>query len=69
MKLLLCKAEFVVHVLCDFLYIQNEYGETALFGACRGGHAETARVLLDHGINMDCQNKVSLSLASYPGPR
>ena len=38
--------------------MQNEYGDTALFGACRGGHVETARVLLDHRANVDLQNNV-----------
>ena len=34
-------------------------GDTALIEACRGGHTETARVLLDHGANVDQQNDVS----------
>ena len=33
-------------------------GYTALIEACRHGHVETARVLLDHGTNIDHQNKV-----------
>ena len=37
---------------------QNKYGDTALIKACQGGHVETARVLLDHGANVDYQNKV-----------
>ena len=38
--------------------MQNKYGETALFGACQQGQAETARVLVDHGANVDYKNKV-----------
>ena len=38
--------------------IQDEDGNTALIEACRGGHAEAASVLLDHGANIDYQNKV-----------
>ena len=42
-----------------FLLIQNEYGDSALFGACRGRHAEIARILLDLGTSIDLQNEVS----------
>jgi ankyrin repeat protein len=42
-----------------YLFIQDKYGETALHNACQGGHAETARVLLDHGASVDLQNEVS----------
>ena len=41
------------------LLIQNEYGETALFGACRGRHTEITRILLDLGASIDLQNAVS----------
>ena len=34
------------------------YGDTALIKACQGGNVETARVLLDHGANVDHKNKV-----------
>ena len=37
---------------------QDEYGDTPLIAACRRGHVETARILLDHGANVDHQNKV-----------
>ena len=39
--------------------MQDEDGNTALIQACRRRHAETARVLLDHGANVDHQNNVS----------
>ena len=39
--------------------MQDKYGYTALVVACRRGHVETARVLLDHGANVDHQNNVS----------
>ena len=38
--------------------MQDEDGDTALIEACAGGHVETARILLDHGANVDHQNKV-----------
>ena len=40
--------------------IQSEWGETALFVACRCGHADIARVLLDHGASVHHRNKVSV---------
>ena len=39
--------------------MQDKDGNTALIKACGGGHVETARVLLDHGANIDHQNNVS----------
>ena len=39
--------------------MQDDNGNTALMRACQLGHVETARVLLDHGANMDYQNNVS----------
>jgi ankyrin repeat protein len=39
--------------------MQDEGGDTLLIKACRCGHVETARVLLDHGANVDQQNNVS----------
>jgi ankyrin repeat protein len=39
--------------------MQNEVGDTPLIKACQRGHVETARVLLDHGANVDQQNNVS----------
>ena len=40
-------------------FMQDEDGNTALIQACRRGHVETARVLLNHGTNVDHQNNVS----------
>ena len=40
------------------MWSQDEWGNTALMEACRGGHVETARILLDHGANVDYQNGV-----------
>ena len=45
--------------LCVLKHIQDESGNTALIKACYGGHVETARVLLDHGADVDHQNNVS----------
>ena len=50
---------FVHGTQCVFSNLtQDEDGDTALIKACQGGHVETARLLLDHGANMDHQNKV-----------
>ena len=38
--------------------MQDDDGNTSLIGACECGHFETARALLDHGTNMNHQNKV-----------
>ena len=38
--------------------VQDDEGNTALIQACQGGHVKTARVLLDHGANVNYQNKV-----------
>jgi ankyrin repeat protein len=50
-----------VHVTqCVFpKLMQDEDSVTPLITACLGGHVETARVLLDHGANVDQQNNVS----------
>ena len=46
-------------IMCvAFQLIQNFFKETALFNACRCGHAETAKVLLDHGAIVDYQDEV-----------
>jgi ankyrin repeat protein len=47
----------ILHVT-QYVFVQDEIGDTALINACQGGHIETARVLLDHGANVDYQNKV-----------
>ena len=39
--------------------MQDEDGDTPLIKVCRGGHVETARVLVEHGANVDQQNNVS----------
>ena len=41
------------------MLLQDKWGNTALSRACACGHVETARVLLDHGANVDYQNKVA----------
>ena len=41
----------IVHRLVTLIFIQNWNQETALFGACRGGHVEVARILLDQGAS------------------
>ena len=53
--------EQLVHVTqCVFSkLIQDEDGDTPLIMACRYGHVETARVLLEHRANVDQQNNVS----------
>ena len=50
----------VAHPLIKLVYfhVQNYYEETALFNACRCGHAETAKVLLDRGAIVDYQDDV-----------
>ena len=39
--------------------VQDKDGDTTLIQTCWNGHVETARVLLDHGANVDHQNNVS----------
>ena len=39
--------------------LQDERGDTPLINACRGGHIETAGVLVEHRANVDQQNNVS----------
>ena len=39
--------------------MQDGDGDTPLIMACRGGHVEIARVLLNHGANVDQQSNVS----------
>ena len=39
--------------------MQDNRGYTALILACRRGHVETARILLDYDTNIDHQNNVS----------
>ena len=39
---------------------QNVWGNTALSRASGGGHAEIAKVLLEHGAYVDYRNKVHL---------
>ena len=51
---LLSFSQWLMH--CD--PVQNEFGQTALITACKVGHIDTARVLLDHGAIIDFQDKV-----------
>ena len=39
--------------------MQDGDGNTPLIRACREGHVETARVLVEHRANVDQQNNVS----------
>ena len=39
---------------------QNEFGDTALIAAVDQGHITTAALLLDHGADVNKQNKVRL---------
>ena len=41
--------------------MQDKDGSIALIKACEDGYVETARVLLDHGANVDQQNNVSIA--------
>ena len=40
--------------------MQNEFGETALIAVTAHGHITTAALLLDHGADVNKQNKVRL---------
>ena len=40
--------------------MQDEFGETALIAASHQGHLSTAALLLDHGADVNKQNKVRL---------
>ena len=40
--------------------MQNEFGNTALIAAVEQGHISTAALLLDHGADVNKQNKVRL---------
>ena len=40
--------------------MQDELGETALIAAIRQDHISTATLLLDHGADINKQNKVRL---------
>ena len=40
--------------------IQDYDGNTALIEASQNGHAETAKVLLNHGANIHYQNRVRI---------
>ena len=52
---------FVHGTQCVFSkFMQDIIGNTALIKACRYGHVETAKVLLDHGANVEHQNNVSI---------
>ena len=38
--------------------MQDDFGESPLIATARFGHTSTCEVLLDHGANIDFQNKV-----------
>ena len=42
--------------------MQDEFGNTALIAASQEGHLSTAALLLDHGADVNKQNKVRLLL-------
>ena len=44
------------------LFMQDEYGDTALMGACKQGHVTIAALLIEKGATVDYQNKVRLSI-------
>ena len=44
------------------MLFQDKWGNNALIEACENRHAETARVLLDHGAAVDYCNKVWIQL-------
>ena len=44
--------------------MQDEYGETALFGAGKKGHLETVILLLHRGAVVNYQSKVRLKLGN-----
>ena len=62
----LCYMYNALHILtpitdCKFLYpIQNEWGVTPLIGACIGGNATTAALLIEKGAKVNYINKVRL---------
>ena len=45
--------------------MQNEYGDTALLGACGEGHVMVAAVLIEKGALVNYQNKVCPLWFSY----
>ena len=51
---------FVCVTRCVFSKLmQDKDGDTPLIQACYGGYIETARVLVEHGANVDQQSNVS----------
>ena len=50
----------VLYILSDSQLMQDEFGETALIAASQEGHLTTAALLLDHGADVNKQNKVRL---------
>ena len=44
------------------MIMQDSNGDTALIKACDSGYVETARILIDHGANIEHQNDVSIIL-------
>ena len=56
--------EHFVHGTLSKLMQNKDAGDTALIQACQCGQVGTARVLLDHGANVDYQNKARKHLNS-----
>jgi hypothetical protein len=52
-----------------FKLLQTKKGNTALIKTGERGHIETARILLDHGADMDYQNKVKFFNAYWLIPQ
>ena len=42
-------------------FMQDEYGETALFAACQEGHYDPAALLIDRGADVNYLSKVRSS--------
>ena len=43
---------------CLNIFMQNEYGDTALFAACGQGHYDPAALLVDHRADVNYLSKV-----------
>ena len=48
-----------------YLFMQDEYGEAALIGACAAGHVMVAAVLIEKGALVNYQNRVCPLWLSY----
>ena len=54
------RIQLIIYRLMHLGLPQNVWGNTALSRASGGGHAEIAKVLLEHGAYVDYRNKVHL---------